>query len=170
MKHSEITQQQLAGIVFLTCWHFTHTSSESLQPSMQHGRQQRKHIVSGTAQRNATHPAFFLTIWPVLPPQNWHGLPSFLLFPPSILMMVGPCWTGGCIGGIYIGCICCWYIGCIGCIGCPYIGCPYIFEVITYIYLLWRIQLIKDLIIHFSIFDFGKNIKNERTFIKWKQF
>jgi hypothetical protein len=84
-------QQQLAGIVCLICWHLVHTISESLQPSIQHGRQHKKPVnhKRQSPQRIATHPTFFLTICPVLVPQNWQLVP--LLFPPSILMMVGPC-------------------------------------------------------------------------------
>jgi hypothetical protein len=126
----------LAGIVCLICWHFVHTISVSLQPSIQHGRQQKKPVVPKrqSPQRMATHPTFFLVICPVLVPQNWQFIPPLLLF-PSILMMVGPGLTigGGGIIGCIIGCIIGWpYIGCTGCIiGCiigwPYIGCPYIF-------------------------------------------
>lgn len=88
--HEESNQQQLAGMVFLTFWHLTQTSSTSLHPSMTHGSQHRNPVVKSKQQPQAiaTPPVDFLVTFDVLVPQNWHGVPS--LSSLLIWITVGP--------------------------------------------------------------------------------
>jgi hypothetical protein len=85
-----IYQQQFAGIVCLTFWHFTQTNSTSLQPSMTQGSQQSHPVVHKRQQPQAiaTVPTVFLAMCEVFEPQNWQAVPS--LSSLLIWIMVGP--------------------------------------------------------------------------------
>lgn len=86
-----MNQQQLAGTFDLTDWHFTQTSSVSLQESLQRGMQHNAHELRIKHHTIATTPTFFRGRFPVLLEQAAHRepLPSLsLLF---AMMMVCCC-------------------------------------------------------------------------------